>query len=366
MKIHLVGGFLGSGKTTAISQAAKILVQQKKRIGIITNDQGKHLVDTAFYRSRDFLALEVTGGCFCCNFNDLGDQIEKIVKDYNPEVLFAESVGSCADIVATVVKPLQEIRADLGEAASYTVFCDVRLLGRFLLGEEMPFNDDVTYIFEKQIEEAGILMINKIDLLDKKRVEGVVELANERYPQTLIEVQNSLDVKQVKQWVDLIEKKRDLPTLSSLEIDYEHYARGEQSMAWIDKHYSFELDIATKRDALTEIILQLIQSINSAQPIAGHLKFHLQSNGKSVKISIPTMQVLDAAFQSNVQKEMATLPTGNGDMWVNALLVGTVEKLENQIIENLFTIASQSLIKMKEIESYTRIPGYPKPTYRLS
>ena len=51
MDMHLVGGFLGSGKTTSIINAAKVLIAQGKKVGVVTNDKGKHLVDTAFFNS---------------------------------------------------------------------------------------------------------------------------------------------------------------------------------------------------------------------------------------------------------------------------------------------------------------------------
>src|SRR5512142_726693 len=107
--LHLVGGFLGSGKTTAIINAAKRLIAQGRRVGVITNDQGKYLVDTAFFRLESIPALEVTGGCFCCNYDDLKGRLAQLIASAGPEVIFAESVGSCADIVATVVKPLLEL-----------------------------------------------------------------------------------------------------------------------------------------------------------------------------------------------------------------------------------------------------------------
>jgi G3E family GTPase len=62
MQLHLVGGFLGSGKTTAILEAARLLIERGQRVGIITNEQGKHLVDSGFLRASGLPALEVTGG----------------------------------------------------------------------------------------------------------------------------------------------------------------------------------------------------------------------------------------------------------------------------------------------------------------
>jgi G3E family GTPase len=101
MKLHLVGGFLGSGKTTAIIQAARVLMQHGLRVGVVTNDQGKYLVDTAFFRLADIPAVEVSGGCFCCNYPNLDKSLDELVESARPDVIFAESVGSCADLVAT-------------------------------------------------------------------------------------------------------------------------------------------------------------------------------------------------------------------------------------------------------------------------
>lgn len=106
MQIHLIGGFLGSGKTTAIIQAVRHLMQQGVKVGVVTNDKGKHLVDTAFFRAADIPTAEVAGGCFRCNFEELEKRIEQLQQEARPEVIFAESVGSCADMAATVLEPL--------------------------------------------------------------------------------------------------------------------------------------------------------------------------------------------------------------------------------------------------------------------
>ena len=51
MRLHFVGGFLGSGKTTAIAGACRALRDRGLRVGVVTNDQGKLQVDALFLRS---------------------------------------------------------------------------------------------------------------------------------------------------------------------------------------------------------------------------------------------------------------------------------------------------------------------------
>lgn len=110
MQIHLVSGFLGSGKTTAIQTACKILMADNYKVGVITNDQGIKLVDTGYFESNSIPNRQVINGCFCCNYNALNQNIQSLIQTNNPDIIFAESVGSCTDIVATVMKPLLQFK----------------------------------------------------------------------------------------------------------------------------------------------------------------------------------------------------------------------------------------------------------------
>ncbi len=116
----LCGGFLGAGKTTAITALARKFMQNGRRAALIVNDQAGGLVDQASALATGSPAVgEVAGGCFCCKLSALTETLNQLGKDHHPDVFFAEPVGSCTDIVATVVLPLREI---YGERAGGTVF----------------------------------------------------------------------------------------------------------------------------------------------------------------------------------------------------------------------------------------------------
>jgi G3E family GTPase len=103
--VAVVGGFLGAGKTTLILKAARILATRGVRAAAVLNDQGDELVDTELARRSGIPADQVPGGCFCCRFPDLLDAIERLVA-HEPEIIFAEAVGSCTDVAATTLRPL--------------------------------------------------------------------------------------------------------------------------------------------------------------------------------------------------------------------------------------------------------------------
>src|SRR3954454_3176597 len=109
VRFVMVGGFLGAGKTTTLARLARHYMGRGLSVGIVTNDQARDLVDTNSLRAQGFDVGEVAGACFCCRFTDLMSTIQALDADKAPDVILAEPVGSCTDLVATVIQPLKQL-----------------------------------------------------------------------------------------------------------------------------------------------------------------------------------------------------------------------------------------------------------------
>src|SRR5881396_1226309 len=179
----MIGGFLGAGKTTSVVRLAERLTKQGLRVGLITNDQGSELVDTAMLRSRGFATEEIPGGCFCCRFNSLVDAAHKLSATTRPDVFIAEPVGSCTDLVATVSYPLRRIYAEQFVIAPLSVLVDPIRARRVLgLAPGGNFSEKVRYIYRKQLEEADLIVINKRELLAPDELSRLRDALQREFP----------------------------------------------------------------------------------------------------------------------------------------------------------------------------------------
>lgn len=178
----MIGGFLGAGKTTAVLRLARLLQQRGSRVGLITNDQSHGLVDTALLGSSGFPVEEITGGCFCCKFDSLVGASERLSREQRPDVFLAEPVGSCTDLKATVDYPLRRMYGRNYRIAPLSVMVDpVRALRILELEPGKTFSPKVVYVYRKQLEEADIIVINKIDLLGRQRLERLRQALQESF-----------------------------------------------------------------------------------------------------------------------------------------------------------------------------------------
>ncbi|MBW6471722.1 MAG: hypothetical protein K0B14_01240 [Anaerolineaceae bacterium] len=359
MKIYLVSGFLGSGKTTAIISASKALMAQGLKVGVITNDQGKYLVDTHFMRLNDIPAVEVNGGCFCCNYGDFNQSLEQITQEIKPDVVFAESVGSCADIVATVVKPLMEFKTSHEEDTTLTTFTDARLLKIYLEGGDLPFQDHVIYIFEQQIQEAGILVINKVDLLADDVLGDLLDRTAQHFPEKQVLPLVSLTPESVTPWLESLQNTLQYAT-APLKISYKIYGSGEQELAWYDAQLRVESGSKPAVEWVQDFLGLVAQQISEQGIPVGHLKFLLSDGVHHQKFSLVSGDGAPVFVIDRPEEWGQTV-----ELTVNARLEGSQEEIK-QLFQSCLTESTDSMkTKVKVLAEESFHPGFPKPTYRF-
>src|SRR5882724_7984696 len=183
LRFIMVGGFLGAGKTTTLARLARHYTDRGLKVGLVTNDQAQDLVDTHSLRAQGFAVEEVAGACFCCKFNDLLDKVESLQASNRPDVILAEPVGSCTDLVATVVQPLKDLYGDRFSVAPYGVIFKPSH-GLKILREQPDsgFSPKAAYIFRKQLEEADAIVINRIDEMKPEELKELAGLITAQFP----------------------------------------------------------------------------------------------------------------------------------------------------------------------------------------
>src|SRR5450631_3399681 len=155
--VVMVGGFLAAGKTTLILAAVRELEKRGLKCAVILNDQGDDLVDTRYAAAQGVRTGEVRGGCFCCRLSDLVDSLDALLV-HAPDVIFAEPVGSCTDLSATVFHPLLDYNLKF-RMAPLSVLVDP---GRWQALSKKA-DEDLLFLFRNQIEEADLVVFTKAD-----------------------------------------------------------------------------------------------------------------------------------------------------------------------------------------------------------
>lgn len=363
MKAHyvMVGGFLGAGKTTALVRAGEILAARGLKAGLIMNDQSEALVDTAIVRSRNLPVEEIAGGCFCCRFNSLIEAAARLDRDARPDVLLAEPVGSCTDLAATVVLPLRQMYGDRYAVAPLTVLVDphraLRVLG---LEPGRSFSPKVLYVYEKQLDEADVLAINKVDTVDRARVARLHEALEERYPRARVLELSARTGIGLEDWIDgLLEGEGHGRVL---EIDYDTYAEGEALLGWLNCLAALDGPEVDADELLEGIALRIHGDLAAAGTEIAHLKLTLTpASGGGIAVV--------NAVRTDAPPEMAFRLDGfadRGEITVNVRAETDPERLEDAVREALDTAARArgTSIRVTHLERFR--PGRPVPTHRFA
>ena len=164
MKINLIFGFLGSGKTTLIRRFLKDQSDLSKT-AVIVNEFGDVGIDGLIIEGEHVDVVELNSGCLCCNLKGpMLDAIDEIEATHNVETLFIESSG--------VAEPIDTLKA----------FTDPNLHSKIEIGPIVTVINSPHFgklrevlgdFFTDQIRHADVLILNKIDLIDSVESEDI-------------------------------------------------------------------------------------------------------------------------------------------------------------------------------------------------
>lgn len=361
VRFVMVGGFLGAGKTTALGRLARHYQERGLKVGVITNDQANNLVDTHSFRTLGLAAEEIPGGCFCCRFDALTEAAGKLAAAERPDVLLAEPVGSCTDLVATVVQPLKRLYAGQYTVAPYVVLVDPVRVKKILMGDRLGgFSPKVAYIFHKQLEEADAIAVNKIDTLSLDERGELLALIRKQYPATELLFLSARSGEGMESLIQFIERNGAFGRIIP-QVDYDTYADGEAELGWLNSTARL---IAPNPFAADELLLELAHHIQQAltrdQAEVAHLKMLLHAEGKT---AIANLVRGDATPELSRRSDTHTR---EADLIVNARVHTDPESLWQTVQQCLAEVCRAGNIQVHAGAAQRFRPSRPVPSHRYA
>jgi len=356
-RLILVGGFLGAGKTTLLWEAARRIMDNGKRVGLITNDQAPDLVDTVILSRNEVKVAEVSGSCFCCNFNGLIKAMQQVRDDANADVIIAEPVGSCTDLSATIVQPLKENMKSELSVSPLSVMADPAHLTDILNGGTAGLHPSAAYIFRKQLEESDIILISKADLLNANDLVLLKEKVKLNFPDTDVMTVSAVTGEGIEEWLQEVMNRTDAGQRLA-EVDYDVYAEGEAVLGWLNSNIELNGGPTDWDTYALRLMHELSLQFDSLKSSVGHVKIILES-GENFLTGNLTGKNNTLNFRGSAGTSTKARLT------LNARVEMSPEALEKMVRETLAS-ATKGNLNLKIVALRCLSPGRPNPTYRFN
>jgi G3E family GTPase len=362
VRLIFAGGFLGSGKTTALAALARGLIERDMRVGFITNDQSENLVDTIIVRQMlselGVPVEEVVKGCFCCKFDELIEHVEKILA-HDPDVLMGEPVGSCTDFVAAVANPIKIQYKGAFRFAPFSIMVDPDRVRELMLNEtETEFPEDVAYLFGKQMEEADIIVLNKVDLISQSESDRLLSAIGDNFQNKKLMAVSAKKGTGMDQWLDDLLSGRPGANTVLRQIDYDRYAHAEAVLGWLNAAVLMSASEPFDAcDFARLLLVELREAFKQKDGEIGHLKIVITSAGKSMWANLTHL----AAEPSVSGDQLGML--SKASLIINARARLEPEDLEAMVRHVLDKVSGGMGVKSEIDDLQCFSPAYPEPPH---
>lgn len=359
VRLMVVGGFLGAGKTSAIARMAALLIDQGHKVGIVTNDQSENLVDTNFLASEGRTVVEVTKGCFCCNFDEFTRKLKSLSRTELPDIILAEPVGSCTDLIATIFKPIMNDYTREFVMAPLSVLADPRRIKKYMSAVRAGVINEINYLFDKQLSEADVILINKCDLLDDSEIGEIRAFLKASYPGAEVIAVSALTGKGFDDWFD-VALRRDAVSKPSYEIDYDVYAKAEAALGWYNGFATVRSSEKADVNAFIAMLLEAVRDECAEKKLEiAHVKAYAVTGLDHAKASVTATE--DAVSFN----KKAELEADRFNLIVNARVEAEPEALEYICERAIRQTAEQMGRTLQDYKADCFAPSYPTPKHRI-
>ena len=212
VKIDIISGFLGAGKTTLIKKLLKDGFQGEQVV-LIENEFGEIGIDRGFLKEAGIQIREMNSGCICCSLvGDFGTSLKEVVTKYDPDRILIEpsGVGKLSDVIKAVQGVQDEVDIKLN---SYTTVVDAKKCKMYMknFGE----------FFDNQIQYAGAIIMSRTDIASEKKVQESLELLRSLNKDAAI-ITTPIENLDGKKLVEVMEHPVSLEQ-EMLEEEHEHH-----------------------------------------------------------------------------------------------------------------------------------------------
>ena len=178
VKVNVISGFLGAGKTTLIK---KLLTGslRKEKVVLLENEYGEIGIDGGFMKDAGITVTELNAGCICCTMaGDFQTAIDQLIDTYHPDRILVEptGVGKRSEILSAVEKAKQR-HPEIEIGGSATVVD---------AGKCRMYMKNFGEFFLDQVKSASTVIFSRTQLLPADRVEKSRQLIAEAHPDARI------------------------------------------------------------------------------------------------------------------------------------------------------------------------------------
>ncbi len=174
--VILLAGFLGSGKTTLLKQILSWETDLSGTI-VVVNEFGDVGIDGSLLKDSGSDVVEMTSGCICCTLTaDFRQSLERIYRRFNPDRILIEASGVADPTSIASVLSAPGLRDCMALKKIITILDADFWEAREVFGP----------LFYNQLEMAHLILLNKIDLLDKNQTPEFLKEIHEVIPNSQV------------------------------------------------------------------------------------------------------------------------------------------------------------------------------------